>query len=102
MPYTEAEEAIIAKNLARTDVRISQVTAAIMVPGLLFLPNDWIWYWLPPLFLLYARMHYIVMIREELLDESIRQRREAAAGSYRGERSVTIAQRPEQVRVARQ
>lgn len=102
MPYTEAEEAIIAKNLARTDIRISQATAALMVPGLLLLPNDWIWYWLPPLLLLYARMHYIVMKREEALAESIRQRRQTAAGGDRSERGITVAQRPEQVRVVRQ
>lgn len=102
MPYTEAEEKLIAKNLARTDVRISQLCAAIFVPCLLFLPVSVFWYWFIPLAAFYVRMHYLVMKREEALDASMRERGLRATGGDRGESCVSVAQRAEQIRVVRQ
>lgn len=102
MHYTQAEEKLIAENLARTDVRISQLTAAIFVPCLLFLPVSVFWYWFIPLAAFYVRMHYLVMKREEALDASMRERGLRATGGDRGHGSVAITQGSEQARILRQ
>lgn len=104
MPYTEAEEKLIAKNLARTDVRISQLCAAIFVPCLLFLPVSVFWYWFIPLAAFYVRMHYLVMKREEELDAAI-SLRERGLGATRGDRGhgrIAMTERAHEVGVLRQ
>lgn len=104
MPYTEAEEKLIAKNLARTDVRISQLCLAILFAGLLLLSHDWFWYWFIPLAAFYVRMHYLVMKREEALAEAISLRKSGlgTARGDRGERRITMAQCAEDIRIVRQ
>lgn len=104
MPYTEAEEKLIAKNLVRTDIRISQLSLAILVAGLFLLPRDWFWFWFIPLAAFYVRMHYLVMKREEALAEAILLRKSglAAAGGNRGECRIAVTQRTEDIRIVRQ
>lgn len=104
MPYTEAEEKIIAKNLARTDVRISQLSLAILFGGLFLLPRDWFWFWFIPLAAFYVRMHWLVMKREEALADAISLRKSglAAAGRDRGERRIPMTQCAENIRIVRQ
>lgn len=99
---TDAELAQVGKNLARTDVRISQLCAAIFVPCLLLLPVSVFWYWFIPLAAFYVRMHYLVMKREEELDASMRKRGLGTASGNRSERHVAMSESPEQARILRQ
>lgn len=102
--FTDAELAEIGRNLARTDVRISQLCATIFVPCLLFLPVNIFWYWFIPLAAFYVRMHYLVMKREEALAAAISLRKSGlgATSGDRGQGRVAITERCEHVGVLRQ
>lgn len=101
---TDAELAEMGKNLARTDIRISQLHLAILFGGLFFVSHDWFWYWFIPAAALYVRMHYLVMKREEALAEemSMRERGLRTARNDARQSSVPVANRSEQIGIMRQ
>jgi hypothetical protein len=86
-------------SLEKADIRSSQIMAVVLVVGLLISPRWLILWWLIPCFLLYARVQYVIMKREELEDEDerqlMRERWESPPSDDASQGHIGITKRPE-------